>query len=193
MKFRSLLFITLVMIVASACGVDDLESRLDKVENALGTNEPLAINFATKNANDMDVVEKTAYLFKAKGYYDYMEKYSDDEIYVYVERFSDVNWNEGAWLEFYYNPLTGEATDAQAGVYFYDQFGNWVNPGFYDGYTGNTVTATVNKLDFASGTVSVSIAASTTDVAENNEFSGKPMTSTFTFKGKIESYDYSGL
>ena len=194
MKIRSFLFITLVMIIASACGVDELESRLDKVENALGTNEPLTINFATKNNADLDAIEKTSYLFKAVGYYDYIEKYSDTEMYVYVERFSDVDWNEGAWFDFNYDPTTKEVTNARAGVYFYNKFGNWNSRYFSESdYIENTVDITVNSIDFASGSVSVTISASTTANSSNNMYAGKLMTCTFKFKGKIETYDYSGL
>ena len=35
MKLRSLLFIGLAFVILSSCGVNDLEDRLDKIENAL--------------------------------------------------------------------------------------------------------------------------------------------------------------
>src|SRR5689334_15235112 len=109
MKLRSLLSLAIVMGILSSCGINDLEDRLDKVENALGTNEPLTIDFKTTNYDDQEIHEQTSYLFKAKGLYNnYIEDYQDGTYYVYLERFADVAWNEGAWVEFYYNANTGE-------------------------------------------------------------------------------------
>ncbi len=192
MKIKSFLLAGLMIIIASSCGVNDLEERLDKIENALGTNEPFTVNFSTKNSQDLDVIEKETFLFKSKGYNDYMELYSDGTIYVYIERFSDVDWNEGGWIEFTYDPSTEEVTNTRAGMYFYNSFGDWNSRYFSESnYTENTVDLTVKSINFETGAIDVSVSASTTANSNNNLYSGKAMTCTFKFKGKLEAYDYS--
>lgn len=189
MKLRSLFFIAFAVGILASCGVDDLEDRLDKVENSLGTNEPISVNFKTTNYDDVEIVEKTSYLFKAKGYNQYMEDNGDGTYYVYVERFADVGWNEGAWVEFNYNPTTKEATNIESRIYFYDQFGNYLNPRFSeDSYVGNTTSLTVSSFNTETGAVNLTLDASTDATATNNEFEGEPMSCSFSFKGKLEVF-----
>jgi hypothetical protein len=187
MKLNSFIWLFIVMIVSS-CGINELEDRLDKVENALGTNEPLSIDFQTKNLEDLDVSKKFSFLFKSKGYNEYLEDNQDGTVDVYIERFSDVDWNEGAWIGFEYDLNTKEISNQEAGVYFYDRFGRWINPRFDPDNAGNTLTLKVNSINIETGSVDVDVTASTDGTASNNEYTGKPMNCTFKFKGKLDVF-----
>ncbi|HOX82633.1 MAG TPA: hypothetical protein PLJ60_03915 [Chryseolinea sp.] len=187
MKLRSVLFIAAVAAIFSSCGVDDLEDRLDKLENSIGSDEPLNVDFKTTNSDDVAITKKTSFLFKSIGRYTGSIRDNQDGTFdVYIERFGDVDWNEGAWIEFEYDETTKETSDEQAGIYFYDQFNNYTGPTFYPDYTGNTFLLTIKSINVATGDINVSVSASTDATAVNNEFSEKPMSSTFSFKGKLD-------
>ncbi len=189
MKLRPVLFIAFAVGILSSCGVNDLEDRLDKIENALGTNEPLAIDFKTTNLDDQEIIKKTSYLFKTSGYNEYINDNGDGTFEVYIERFSDVEWYEGAWISFTYDPATKETSDESTRVYFYDKFGNYVNPRFTNGDDGNTFALTVKSINVETGAVNVSVVASTDATAANNEFTAKPMTCNFTFAGTLPVFE----
>jgi hypothetical protein len=189
MKLKSLFWLSLVVVFFSSCGINELEDRLDKVENALGTNEPLDIDFQTKNLEDLDISKKASFLFKSKGYNEYIEDNQDGTYDVYIERYYDVFGNEGAWIFFEYNLSTKEITNKQARVYFYDRFGRYINPIFSDdAASGNTLTLDVKSINVETGVVDVNVTASTIETSTNNEYSGKPMNCTFSFKGKLDVF-----
>ncbi len=189
MKLRSVLFLALTIGIFSSCGVDDLEDRLDKIESALGTNEPLSIDFESTNLEDVGIIEKTSYLFKSGGYNEYIRDNGDGTYDVYIERFGDVNWNEGAWIFFEYEASTQETSNESAGVYFYDQFGRNVNPTFSNEYTGNTFSLDVQSINIETGAVNVSVSASTDETATNNEYTAKPMSCQFSFSGTLKVFE----
>jgi hypothetical protein len=176
--------------IASSCGINDLEDRLDKVEDALGTNEPMIVNFSTKDDQDRDIILKTDFLFKSKGYNSYMELYPENEIYVEAIRFSDVDWNEGAEVSFSYNTVTKEVENISAEIYFYNKYGRWTRVYFGDGYSGHTSNLKVNSVNTDNGTVDIELTVTTTPEGEN-EFSGKAMNLTIKFKGRLDTFDYT--
>ena len=71
MKLKSIILLAVVTL-ASSCGISDLEDRVGKIENALGTNEPFTVKFSTKNYDDVDVADNTTYLFKSGGDSEYI-------------------------------------------------------------------------------------------------------------------------
>lgn len=193
LKLRPILFLILpLMVVMSSClkgDLEDLEKQLSDLENALGSNEPLAINFTTETTDGDAIVKKTNYLFKSLGYYNnYMRDNQDGTFDIYIERYGDLDWNEGAWIYFEYDSETETFSDEEAGVYFYDKFGRWVNPDFDPDYAGHTFELEINSINTETGQVSVSIVANTDETASNNEYSGKPMSCSFEFNGKLQVY-----
>lgn len=190
MKIKSLLFIAALAAFISSCGINDLEDRLDKVEDALGTNEPLKVDFRTTNDDNQEVAIKKEFLFKTGGYDEYFEVYSDGWVYVYIERFSDVEWSEGARIYFSYNLDTKEISDEGSRIYFYDKQGNWINPYFAPDYIGHTFSIKVNSINAETGLVDVDVTGSTSENADYNEFEGKPMSIKLNFRGKIDVYNY---
>ncbi len=191
-KLRPLLYFLPLVVLMSSClkgDLEDLEKQLADLEKALGSNEPLAIDFATTNSNDVPVVKKTSYGFKSLYYYsNYMEDNQDGTFDIYIERFGDVDWNEGAWIYFEYDEATETFSGEQAGVYFRDQFRTNINPYFDPDLSGHTFEFKLNSINTTTGQVSVSINASTDNTAANNEYSGKPMTCTFAFNGILPIY-----
>lgn len=192
MKLKSIALIAVVMIVSS-CGIGDLEDRVGKIENALGTNEPLTVKFATTNNNNDAIVDNSTYLFKPGGDGEYMGKYTDGDEYVdvYIERFSDVEWYEGAWINFTYNVTTKEITDAEGGTYFTDQFGSDRSYNFYSWASENTTTIKVNSINLETGVVDVSLESSSTAAYQYNAYQGKPMNLEIKFKGKLPVFDWN--
>jgi hypothetical protein len=187
-KFRTLLSVVLAVVILASCADDDLENRLDKVEGALGTDEPLKTNFSTKDANDVDIINKRSYLFKYTGNDEAIYDYGDGTYYVYIERFSDVEWAEGAWIEFYYNSETNEVTGRAAGTYFYNQFANWESARFDDDYDANTIDIVVNSFSAETGKISVNVTASSEAAYGQNIHEGKPMNMTLSFRGKLRMF-----
>ncbi len=191
-NFKSLLSAVLMMTAVAtlvSCSDDDLENRLDKVESALGADEPLKVDFQTTNANNEEVTKKTSFILKSTDNdYDGIWIYPDGSYYVYIERFADVDWNEGAWISFYYNPTTKEVSDASAGVYFYDQYGSNRNVRFYEDTDGNALEIKVNGLNEETGKINLEISASSETSYQNNIFSEKTMTMSLNFKGKLRRY-----
>ncbi len=189
-KLRTILpvaVITMAAFTMSSCGDDDLENRLDKIEESLGSDEPLKVDFQTTNDGNVAIVNKTTYLFKSLDDDDAIYDYGDNEYYISVMRFSDVEWDEGAEISFEYNADTKEVTDGRVQTYFYDQYTNWNYPTFYQGSTGNTLNIEVLSFDAESGKVSVNVSASTDATAENN-FYGKPMSVSMRFRGNLRVF-----
>ena len=68
LKARPYLFYFLPLVVLmSSClkrDLEDLEKQVQALEQVLGTNEPLVIDFATTNSSDVAIVKKTSFGFK---------------------------------------------------------------------------------------------------------------------------------
>lgn len=188
-KFRSLLTTLLAVIILVSCSDDSLENRIDKVEGSLGTNEPLKVDFSTKNSNDIDIINKRSYLFKSGDNDEAIWDNGNGTFYVYVERFGDVEWYEGAWIEFEYNEETKEVTNASAGTYFYNQFGNYESLSFNDNNDANSVQVDVNTFNSETGKISVNVTASSEAAYSGNRYEGKPMNLDMSFRGKLRVFE----
>jgi hypothetical protein len=170
--------------------VKNLKQEVADLQSAIGSDEPItATTTFTDNNNATRTVSDT-YKFKANSYRtQYMEKNSDGTYYVYIERFSDVNWNEGAWVDFDYNPTTKEVTNKEGGQYWEDSSPYGGNATYYDGATGCTTNITVDKFDATTGEISLKFDASaTSDYDGNSPNPGKPMHTTFSFTGKVKLF-----
>lgn len=189
MKLKSIAVLA-VMIVASSCGINDLEDRVGRIEKTLGTNEPLTVEFATENSNNVAINKNATYYFKPGGDEEYMGIVGTT-VYVEIERFSDVEWYEGAYIYFEYDTETKEISDPEVTTYFNDQFGTYRNYEFYSWSSGATINVKVNSINIETGKIDVSVEASTTANYGYNEYSGKPMTGSFRFKGKLPVFDWN--
>lgn len=176
--------------------VKDLQGRVNEVENLIGSNEPIT---ATTTFTDNDNATRTVsdvYKFKASGLStQYMIKNDDGTYDVYIERFSDVDWNESAAIEFTYNPTTKAITGEQV-YHDWDDLDAYGNFSFFnEGYEGNTINITIDKFDVNTGEVSVKVTASATGDYTSQYYGpnpGKPVNTTLAFTGKLKVYEREG-
>jgi hypothetical protein len=194
MKHKLLLAFVAAFALAACNGdeIDELKDRVNTLEEITGSNEPITGTLTTTNDADDDFVKKNTYYFKAGAEDTHgMWDNGDGTYYVYVERFSDVDWNNGAWFQFNYNPETGEVTNPYAGMY-HEYSERYVNAYIYPGsYTDNVVTVTVNGFNVASGKINVTVHATTSDASENNPFTGNALTLDLSFKGTLQFFEES--
>lgn len=189
-KFKILLFVSAIITSLASCGINDLEDRIEKLETTIGSNEPLTVDFNTTDAQNRDITLKRDFNYKPVGGFNtYIQFYTPNILEVYVERFSDSNWSEGAWIAFTYNTETKEVSNAGANIYFINRYGYWLRPNFYDNEDVSNGELKVNAVDLQKGFVDVEFSASTTSESFNNVYQGKPMIAKFRFKGTVDVYD----
>lgn len=176
--------------------IQELQGRVNEVESILGANEPItATSTFTDNANATRTVTGT-YKFKAgNNGTQKMVNNGNGTFDVYIERFSDVDWYEGAWISFTYNPTSKAITNKKGGHYWGDEdsYGNQTR---YDATKPNglTLDITVDKIDVTTGDISLKFAASGTSQytseapATWSPNPGKPMSTTFDFTGKLKVF-----
>lgn len=182
------LFIPLVFILSSCLKneVDDLEQRLNEIETALGTNEPIVMNFSTTTLNGDAIEKNTAFLFKLSDYYgNYMWDNGDDTYEVYFYRGLTVDFDEYVEIYFEYDANTSTASDVYAYMRWRDEFGNLVNPTFQENQAGNTLEFKINTINIENGRVSVTLNVETDATAANNEYANQPMKCKLEFNGKL--------
>ncbi|MBO9198710.1 MULTISPECIES: cell division protein ZapB [Niastella] len=175
-----------------------LQEKLNGVINSLGSDEPIA---ATTTFQDNTGATRTvigSYKFKASDYSTQRAiKNSNGTYYIYIERFSDVEWYEGAWTEFTYNPTTKAVTNASGGQYWSDADSYYDNARYEGSYTGTglTLNITVDNFNTATGAISMKFAAAATGTYTNavdpwyTPNQGKSMSTNFTFAGKLKVFD----
>lgn len=191
-KLKTLFPVVIVLGMLASCGIDDLEKRVDKIENGLGFKEPIKINFSTTNDDDETVNEKGPFAF-AGAYNGYFYNYSDDMYYVYVERFTNLEYyqNSGpsAELEFEFDATTKEVTWSDLDLVFFLQNGHQLYPEFNS--DAETLTLKINSFNPETGAINVSFSGNTSEESEDNVYEGKSMKVSGSFKGKLK-YSYPG-
>lgn len=180
----------LLTLFVAACGINDLEDRVDNLEGMVA-GEPMTISFTTKTYEDNAISKSDTYKIRPSVDYNYIYKYQTGIYEVYVTRLKDINWSESAWIDFDYNPETKEVSSPQVGFEFYDEYFNWYSQYFcteaYCGsnYAGMAVTVTVKSFDTSTGFVDFNVVASSTANTPVNRFDGNLMNATMKFKGKL--------
>jgi hypothetical protein len=197
MKLKLLSGLAVIGLLFSSCNKDeinDLEARLDQVESRIG-NDPISFKYTSSYTDGTPIVKNGAYFFKSTGESThYLEDYGDGTYGVYVERFADVDWNQYAWFYFEYDGNTKEVTYSSAGIWFTNSDWNYINCYVYPGsYTENAVTVTVKSFNAETGSINVTVHATTTDNSDNNNsyVSKKAQTLDLTYKGQLEIFDSS--
>lgn len=183
------MFVVATAALFSSCGINDLEDRLDKVENAIGSNEPMFIDFTTKDAQDRDISLKDEFIYQASGYNSYLQVNSDGTVDVYIENFKDVDWNVGAWASFRYDQQSKEISDINSGSYFYNRFGTWTTPRWRDDYEGQQVSLNLKSIDLQKGFISFEFTGTSTAESVYNEFQGKAMNMLLKYTGTVEVFE----
>ncbi len=176
------------MVVMSSClkgDLEDLEKQLAALEKALGSNEPLVMNFSTTTTEGEAIVKNAAFLFKAADVDgNYMVDGGNGYYYIYVFRALDISFNERLWVYFEYDSNTGETENVEMGMSWYDKYFTRINPTFYEGQTNVEFDFKLNSINTETGQVSFSINVQTNEDFAN-EYSGQPMTCKVDFNGTL--------
>ena len=173
-----------------------LQEQLNGVINALGSDEPIS-SITTFEDNDGKTRTVTGiYKFKSTDYSTQkMVKNSDGNYEIYIERFSDVSWNDGAWTSFTYNPTTKAVTDVAGGQYWEDADNYYDNAYYYGTHTGLTKSVTIDSLNTTTGATSLKFSATGTGAYTGSvdywysPNQGKAVSTNFTFVGKLKSFN----
>ena len=134
-KLRPILFLFLPLVIGmSSClkgDLEDLEKQLADLEKALGSNEPLVMNFSTTTTEGDAIVKNAAFLFKGSDENtNYMEDYQNGSYYIYVERSLDVSFDEYLYVEFEYNADTQTVSNEYVYMSWYDKYWTRINRSF---------------------------------------------------------------
>jgi hypothetical protein len=188
-KFRTLLPLVLCAAIFASCNdTDDLEDRLDNVENVLGTSTPIKANFSTTDYDDAAVTKKMNFSIKPSSYDAQIYDYGDGNYSIEIYRLADVDWNEYAGIEFNYNTGTKEVSNEYAQMYIRNEYGGSRDIYFYDDNSENTIEITVKSIDVATGSISITVNAESTGSYSENVYEGHPMQMTMSFSGKLPVY-----
>ncbi|MGE5107339.1 MAG: hypothetical protein ACM3H8_07330 [Sphingobacteriales bacterium] len=174
--------------------IKDLKQDVADIQGSLGSNEP--ITATTTFVDDSDVTRTVTGIYKFKSgnaATQSMTRNPDGTYAIYIERFSDVEWYEGAWASFTYNPTTKAVTNKIGGHYWDDQDPYYDRAKYDENFfnTGLTMDIKVNNIDVATGDISISFSASgtsayTTGVSYTwSPNQGKAVSTNFTFTGKL--------
>jgi hypothetical protein len=175
-----------------------LQEKLNGVINSLGSDEPITATTTFQDNNGATRTVTGVYKFKSSDYSTQRAvKNSNGTYYIYIERFSDVNWYEGAWAEFTYNPTTKAVTDIYGGHYWNDADPYYDNARYMSSYTGTglTLNITVDNFNTTTGDFSMKFAASATGTYTNavdywySPNKGKSVSTNFAFTGKLKLFD----
>jgi hypothetical protein len=175
----------------------ELQESVNGVKNLLGSNEPARATTTFKDDNDSTRTITGVFYFKGGNNDTQSMTRNEDGTYsIYIERFSDVWSEEGAWVAFTYNPATKAITDPRAGQYWDDQDPYYDNIRYDANYTttGLTLDINIKSINVATGDISLTYtAAGTADYTNAMPYyyvpnQGKSVSSTFEFAGKLKLF-----
>jgi hypothetical protein len=176
----------------------ELQDQIGGVENILGSNEPISVTTTFKDNNDSTRTITAIHKFKsADNETQSLAKLADGNYSIYIERFSDVEWYEGAWVSFTYNPTTKAITNKRGGQYWYDNdsYDNYAR--YDDNYAnlgGLTFDINIKSINLTTGDISLTFTGSATSAYTSGvpyyyrPNAGKPMSTTFSFTGKLKLF-----
>lgn len=172
-----------------------LQNQQNSISALLGANEPITATTTFVDDNGVTRIITDTYSFKAgNNSTQYMTENGDGTFEIYIERFSDVEWYEGAWLQFKLDTSDGSITNQYGGHYWNDQSSYGDNAYFAYNYTPAPImNITVNSINVATGDISVSFSATadgtyTTNYPWQAPNPGLSMTTTFSFSGKLKVF-----
>lgn len=175
----------------------ELQEKMNGVEDAIGSNEPIKVSTTFTDDDNKQRTVTGTYRFKTSGASTHYMRKNDDGTYeIYIERIGDIDWNEGAWIGFDYNPSTKAITDLRAGHYWDGMDAYYHNVRYSEGYgTGLTNNLTINSIDVTTGDISIKYqGAGTADYTSQVPYyycpnPGAPVSTSFEFAGKLRVYN----
>jgi hypothetical protein len=159
------------------------------LQNQLGADEP--ITATTTFADDSNVTRTVSatYGFKASnGETQYMSLQSNGTYEILIQRFLDLDDNEGAWMMFYYNPSTGAITNPGMGHYWdWNISGYYSYAQYYLFYTPvPAINITIHSINTSTGYIDLTATGTASDGYNGTTpNSGKGATTTLSFKGTL--------
>lgn len=178
---------------------DTLKAQAKAAGHVLGTDEPIKVTTTFEDDNNVTRTITDTYSLKAgNSSTQYMLKQADGTYEVYIERFGDVDWDEGAYVYFIYHPTTRAITDITGGHY-YDEYTPYIGDIRYqhDWGDGLTLAVTLNSIDINTGDISLQFAANGNGAYTQRIYdmynwyvpnAGKPVSTQFTFAGKLKVF-----
>ncbi|MDF2191525.1 hypothetical protein [Paraflavitalea sp. CAU 1676] len=184
--------------------VNDLQSQVDSLkkrnaalrdqakatQNILGADEPITATTTYKDASGANKVIKETYSFKSGNYSTHYMVKKDNGLYeVYIERFSDVEWYDGAWCYFDYDPATKTISNQGGGHYWRQPDYDYAYYNAPSGTAGCEVTINLKSIDVTTGQISVDFSAAATAAYTTNNYNfpnpGQACATNFSFAGKL--------
>jgi hypothetical protein len=172
-----------------------LQEKLDGVASSLGSDEPISATTTFEDDNGKSITVTGIYKFKSSDYSTQrMIKNNDGTYEIYIERFSDVSWNDGAWAQFTYNPTSKAVTNVSGGQYWDDADSYYDNAYYTSSYTGATMSVSIDSLNITTGATSLKFTGNATSTYTNSApyyyvpNQGKPVSTNFTFVGKLKLF-----
>ena len=173
-----------------------LQERLNGIASAIGSDEPITATTTFEDSKGATRTVTGTYRLKSgDSYTQYIYNNNNGTYEVYIERFSDLDWTAGASVSFIYNPTTKAVTNIGGSHYWSDADSYGDRARYMSGYTGLTMSVTIDKLDITTGETSLKFSASGTSAytsAVNSYYvpnPGKPVTTNFIFAGKLKIFN----
>lgn len=177
----------------------ELDEKVRSIEDAIGSNEPIVVTSSFVDDEGKTRTRKDNYRFKSSGYSTHsLRELSDGTYDVYIERFNDVNWFEGAYVAFNYNPATKAVTNKRS-THYWDDYSPYGDRCRYDEtiYTGSDQTINLNlkSINLTTGEIALDFSASAKGDYTNNYYSncpnpGEAMNTSFSFAGKLKIFPF---
>lgn len=165
-----------------------LREQAKASQNILGSDEPITVTTTYQDDAGAEKKYQDTYNFKSGNYSThYIVDMEDGTHEIYIERFSDVEWYEGAWIEFRYNPTTKEITQKRGGQYWSTPT-NWFNLNYTGGNTGCEVNIDLKSINMTTGEISLDFTGTATgNYAYGSRWPnpGVAHTTKFSFAGKL--------
>lgn len=166
-----------------------LREQAKATQNILGSDEAITATTTYKDASGADKMYKDTYSFKSGNTSTQsMTRQQNGQYYVYIERFSDIDWYEGAWLEFMYDPSTKEISQKFGGQYWASPWG--YKSTYYKGTdAGCELNINLKNINITTGEIALDFAGTATAAytANNTRWPapGQAHATQFSFTGKL--------
>ena len=179
---------------------DTLKGQLNGVEDLI-VADPISATTTFQDSTGATRTVSGTYKLKGSDYSSshIIKNYDGASYDVYIERIGDFNWDNGAYIQFNYNPTTKAVKNVSGQHYWADYDPYWD----YARYkptsasvpnVGLTVSLTVDSLNMTTGATSIKFAASgngtwtNSSDGYNTPMHGKPVTTNLTFVGKLKLF-----
>lgn len=193
-RIKTLLTVVIAAGFLASCGINDLEDRIENLEEGLGYDEPIKVTFTTNDYDGNELIEKGPFQFKGGASTSELYGYGDGVYNVDIQRYASLDMDNGSVeyinIQFMYDSASNTASDIYIEMSFVDNyFRYYVNPEFY--ISGDNANASIDIKSFntETGSINLSFEGTTTEGFGGNIYEGNPMEISGSFKGKLKEYN----